>query len=310
MKGIIVKSTGSWFQVKSIDTKQVFPCRIRGKFRLNESKTTNPLAVGDIVKFEIEPADDDKEVGVVTELYPRNNYIIRKSNKLSSQSQIIASNIDLVIPVFTLSSPTTSQGFLDRILVTAEAYKIPVLIAFNKIDLYDDDQKNILNYWNNLYKSLGYDTIEVSALENINIKQLFEKIKGKTSLICGHSGSGKSTLLNILDSKLTIKTGAISNQHQKGKHTTTFAEMHSITDDTHIIDTPGIRDFGVIDIEAAELGHFFPEIKALMPKCKFHNCLHKNEPDCAVVKAYEAEEINPSRYYSYRSILEGEDSFG
>src|SRR5690606_30163513 len=173
MKGIIVKSTGSWFQVKSIDTNQVFPCRIRGKFRLNEAKTTNPLAVGDIVKFEIEPADDDKEVGVVTELYPRNNYIIRKSNKLSSQSQIIASNIDLVVPVFTLTSPTTSQGFLDRILVTAEAYKIPVLIAFNKIDLYDKDQKNILNYWNNLYQSLGYDTIEVSALENTNIKQLF-----------------------------------------------------------------------------------------------------------------------------------------
>lgn len=307
MQGIVIKSTGSWFQVKTLNGN-TYACRIRGKFRLEGYKTTNPLAVGDIVEFDIEKSNEE-EIGVIHTLSHRRNYIIRKSNKLSSQSQIIASNIDLVMPVVTLVSPPTSMGFVDRILVTAEAYKIPVLLVFNKVDLYDSVANEVLEEWLKIYHGIGIQTFCMSSFDGKDIENLRPLLYQKTTLICGHSGAGKSSIINALNPDLKLKTGIISDQHQKGKHTTTFAEMFEIDDKTKIIDTPGIRDFGVIDIDKKELGHYFPEIKERMSACKFHNCTHINEPKCAVLEALEKGEIHESRYYNYLSIFYNEDTF-
>jgi ribosome biogenesis GTPase len=308
MKGLIIKSTGSWYMVANHETQEIIPCRIRGKFRLQNLTTTNPLAVGDIVNYEIEK-NEHPIIGTITELENRKNYIVRKSKKLSSKSQIIASNIDLVLPVFTLAYPKTSSGFLDRILLTAEAYNIPVLIVFNKIDLYDDELLKEVNYLMKKYQSIGYDTISVSAINKDSLLNLGKKIKHKSSLICGHSGVGKSTLINALCPGLELKTSNISLQHLKGKHTTTFVEMHFVNKNTALIDTPGIRDFGIIDINQTEVGHYFPEIRNLMNRCKYNNCIHVNEPECAVMQAVEDNTIYPERYYNYLSIINNEDSF-
>lgn len=310
MKGIIIKSTGSWFQVKAELNSVIYPCRIRGKFRLEGFRTTNPLAVGDCVEFEIEKQNDNAEQkGIITQLYPRKNYIIRKSNKLSSHSQIIASNLDLVLPVVTLFNPPTSKGFLDRILLIADAYNIPALIVFNKSDLLDADGILIQKEWISMYESIGYPCLSLSATEKEGVTVLKEKLQHKTSLICGHSGVGKSTLLNALSPSLEIKTGEISMQHMKGKHTTTFAEMHTISEKTFVIDTPGIRDFGIIDMEKEEVGHYFPEIRNQLGACRFNNCLHVNEPDCAVIEAVMHGNIYESRYQTYLGIIEGQDIF-
>lgn len=306
--GIVIKSTGSWFQVRDTGSGLVYACRIRGKMRLSDHKNTNPLAVGDRVLFTIEETEEGN-TGIISEIEKRKNYLVRRSNKLSSLNQIIASNLDLIIPIVTLVHPKTSRGFLDRILVTAEAYSIPVLIVFNKRDLYTEQEYSLYENWSETYQKLGYSTLCLSALNPTEVAGLKSIIEGKTSLICGHSGTGKSTLLNSLDPGLQIKTAGISSQHLKGKHTTTFAEMHSLSPTTHVIDTPGIRDFGVVHIAKEEIGHYFPEIRKAMPGCKFNNCYHINEPECAVLEQVMQGIIDEERFMSYISIVEGRDVF-
>jgi ribosome biogenesis GTPase len=309
LKGIVIKSTGSWYKIRQEDNT-VLDARIKGKIRLRDIDTTNPVAVGDIVDYEFESSGDVTN-GVITELEKRHNYIIRKSNKLSKQGQIIAANIDLALLVVTLSNPRTSLGFIDRFLVMAGAYHIPVTLVFNKCDLYTEEDKENYDYLQMLYGHLGYPCVLSSTVvEEYNPKkQLLPIIKGKKVLISGHSGVGKSSLLNQLLPGASQKVEKISDMHLKGKHTTTFAEMFFLDDETALIDTPGIRDFGIIDLEESEIGHYFPEIRALMSQCKFNNCKHLNEPDCAVIKAYEESRIAPERYESYLSILRNEDMY-
>ncbi len=304
MQGLIVKSTGSWYQVQTPD-KQRFDCRIKGKFRIKGITTTNPLAVGDLVDFELEP---EQETGVITNLQQRRNYIIRKSINLSKQGQIIAANLDQAILVVTLASPRTSLGFIDRFLVTAEAYDIPSMLIFNKLDLFSDEGLEILADYKSIYENVGYPCYEVSALEGTNIEQLQELIKNKVTLFSGHSGVGKSSLINVLLPELDLRTHQVSDWSDKGMHTTTFAEMFELPQGGFIIDTPGIRELGVIDIEKQELSHFFPEMRKRMHDCRFHNCRHINEPGCAVLAALEDGEIELSRYESYLSIYNGNDT--
>lgn len=284
--------------------------RAKGKIRLQELDTTNPIAVGDRVEYELESSGDET-YGVISSIHKRHNYIIRKSNNLSKQGQIIAANIDLALLVVTLSSPRTSLGFIDRFLLMAGAYHIPVLLVFNKTDIYTEEDKHMYEQLKALYESLGYDTVLTSIFEEdcFPAKQIVPLIKGKTVLISGHSGVGKSSILNTLFGKPVQKVDSISATHLKGKHTTTFAEMFFLDEDTAIIDTPGIRDFGIIDIAETEIGHYFPEIRHYMQECKFNDCKHLNEPGCAVRAAYEAGEISASRYYNYLSILENNDIF-
>jgi ribosome biogenesis GTPase / thiamine phosphate phosphatase len=303
LEGIIVKSTGSWYLVKT-ENNQVVPCRIPGKFRLEISNATNPVAVGDKVRIEMEPNAD---TGLITTLHPRRNYIIRKATNLSRQTHIIASNLDQAILVITLAKPRTSLGFIDRFLVTAELYQIPVILIFNKFDIYTPEAVEVMRNYEKLYTSLGYYCLETSALHGHNIYQLEQLLQNKTSLFSGHSGVGKSTLINHLIPGLAIDTKEISNFSNKGKHTTTFAEMHTLSEDSHIIDTPGIKEFGLVDVNAEELSKAFPEFLSLMNSCKFNNCSHLHEPGCAIVQALQEEKIAPSRYLSYASMLENRD---
>jgi ribosome biogenesis GTPase len=305
MKGLITKSTGSWYQVK-YGTKHI-SCRIKGKFRLEGLKHTNPITVGDYVNFEIEPG---QETGIITAIEPRKNYIIRKASNLSKQTHIIASNLDQAVLVATIAFPQTSFGFIDRFLLTAEAYHIPAIIVFNKSDLCTDELESVLNDTIELYENkVGYTCIKTSATTGEGLETLRELLKDKTTLLTGHSGVGKSTLLNKLDSKLNLKTGALSNYHLKGQHTTTFAEMLELSNGGFIIDTPGIREFGIIDIEDAELSHYFKEMKPLIGTCKFNNCLHKDEPGCAIQAAVDKGMITRERYQSYLGILANEDLY-
>src|ERR1700744_2269529 len=304
MQGLITKSTGSWYQVPTNDG-QVLDCRIKGKFRTKGIVTTNPLAVGDIVDFDMEP---DQETGVITNLHTRKNYIIRKSINLSKQAQIIAANLDQALLIVTLASPRTSLGFIDRFLVTAEAYDIPAVLVFNKLDLFSGEGLEILADYKSIYENIGYPCYEVSALEGTNINQVQELLKDKVTLFSGHSGVGKSSLINVLLPQLELRTGEVSEWSDKGMHTTTFAEMFELPQGGFIIDTPGIRELGVIDIEKQELGHFFPEMRERMNECRFNNCRHINEPGCAVLEALEEGEIELSRYESYLSIYNGNDT--
>jgi ribosome biogenesis GTPase len=267
--------------------------------------TTNPLAVGDVVDFEMEP---EMGTGVITHLHPRKNYIIRKSINLSKQSQIIAANLDQALLVVTLASPRTSLGFIDRFLVTAEAYDIPAKLIFNKLDLFSGEGLEILADYEAIYENIGYPCYEVSALTGTNINQVQELLKDKVTLFSGHSGVGKSSLINVLLPQLELRTGEVSEWSDKGMHTTTFAEMFELPQGGYIIDTPGIRELGVIDIEKHELGRYFPEIRALMADCRFKNCRHINEPGCAVLQAVENGDIELSRYESYLSIYNGNDT--
>ncbi len=304
MEGLVTKSTGSWYQVQTPEGQRV-DCRIKGIFRTKGITTTNPIAVGDKVDFDMEP---ELGTGVITKLEPRKNYIIRKSINLSKQAQIIAANLDQAFLVVTLASPRTSLGFIDRFLVTAEAYDVPASLIFNKLDLFSDEGLEILADYKAIYEKIGYPCYDVSALEGTGIKQVAGLLKDKVTLFSGHSGVGKSSLINALLPNLQLRTTEISEWHDKGMHTTTFAEMFELPQGGYIVDTPGIRELGVIDIEKNELSHFFPEMRARLNQCKYNSCRHINEPGCAVIKAVENGEIELSRYESYLSIYHGNDT--
>ncbi|HEY9185132.1 MAG TPA: ribosome small subunit-dependent GTPase A [Salegentibacter sp.] len=305
MKGTVYKSTGSWYLVKGEDGKN-YDCRIKGKFRIKGIKSTNPVAVGDKVEFDVEEKAEE-ELGVIKKIEERENYIIRKSVNLSKQTHIIASNIDQVFLLITLNNPPTFTTFVDRFLVTAEAYRIKAVLLFNKIDTYNEDELVEIKYLAALYREVGYECLGISAKTGKNVEKVKEMMLGKTSMFSGHSGTGKSTLINALEPGLNLKTSEISDQHKQGQHTTTFAEMFDLSFDARIIDTPGIKGFGVVDIEREELGNYFPEFFRLKQNCKFNNCMHLEEPQCAVKEALEEGEIAWSRYKSYLQILEGED---
>ncbi len=305
MTGTVYKSTGSWYLVKS-ENGSFYECRMKGKFRIQGIKSTNPIAVGDVVNFEIE-TKNNTETGVINEIHERTNYIIRKSVNLSKQTHIIAANLDLVFLLITIDNPPTFTTFIDRFLVTAEAYSVPTILVFNKIDSYEIEQRAEVMYLKDIYEKIGYTCIEVSATENKNVAIIKEMMLGKTSMFVGHSGVGKSTLVNAIEPTLDLKTKEISNQHKQGQHTTTFAEMFDLSFDAKIIDTPGIKGFGVVDMEKEEVDDYFPEFFAVKNDCKFNNCLHVEEPKCAVKDAVEEEEISFSRYKSYLQIIAGEE---
>ena len=302
---MVTKSTGSWYWVRTQD-HQVHQCRIRGKFRTRGIKSTSPVTVGDHVDFELEGQDG---YGVITHIHDRRNFIVRKSVKLSKQTHIIAANIDQAFLLITLDQPPTFTPFIDRFLATAEAYDIETILLFNKTDLMDEELSARKKELMELYDKIGYTCIEISATEGTNVERVKELMIGKTSMFSGHSGVGKSTLINAISPELQLKTAAISEQHRQGQHTTTFAEMFAIATDpeSYIIDTPGIKGFGVVDFEDNEVGDYFREFFALKHQCKFNNCLHLNEPKCAVKEAVEKGEIAESRYRSYLQILAGEE---
>ncbi len=304
MQGVVIKSTGSWYTVLT-DAQTIIECRIKGVFRIKGITTTNPIAVGDNVKFEME--NDGR--GVIHEIADRKNYIIRKSINLSKQSHILAANVDQAFLIVTLAFPRTSAGFIDRFLLTAEAYHIPTKIIFNKVDLFEGDSLLMqeLDEFIAIYERVGYTCFKVSATKETDIEMLKELSKNQITLISGHSGVGKSTLVNAMDANLNLKVGEISDAHSKGKHTTTFAEMHPLSYGGFIIDTPGIKELGLVDMEKDEISGYFPEMYVLKNQCKFNNCIHLNEPKCAVIEAVEKGEIAPSRYASYLGIMNGEE---
>ncbi|WP_167342614.1 ribosome small subunit-dependent GTPase A [Nonlabens sp. SY33080] len=324
MTGTVYRSTGSWYEVKSHENQQFYNCRIKGKFRIQGIKSTNPVAVGDIVEFDIEQKGDE-EVGIIHDIHDRENYIIRKSVNLSKQTHIIAANVDQVFLLVTLNNPPTYTSFIDRFLAAAQAYDIPVVLLFNKVDTYSDDQQETtidpetgeevitmteldqVRYLMFMYKSIGYECLAISAQTGKNIDQLKKLMKGKTSMFAGHSGAGKSSTANAIEPQLDLKTKIISEQHKQGQHTTTFAQMFDLELDGRLIDTPGIKGFGIVDMEPEEIGDYFKEIFALKQNCKFNNCLHVEEPKCAVKEAVENGEIFESRYQSYLSMITGED---
>ena len=303
MTGVVTKSTGSWYTVRTED-HTVINCRIKGKFRLSGIKSTNPVTVGDIVDIEIEESNDN---GIIHTIHDRKNYIIRKSVNLSKQTHIIAANIDQAFLLVTLKDPQTFTSFIDRFLATAEAYSITAIILFNKIDIYDKELLKQKQELEQIYRAIGYECLDVSAKENINIGKLKTIMKGRVNMFSGHSGVGKSTLINTISPELNLKTSEISIQHKQGQHTTTFAEMFELPFGGYIIDTPGIKGFGVVDFEEEEIGDYFPEFFALKQQCKFNNCLHTNEPKCAIKEAVENHQIAFSRYKSYLQLLAGED---
>lgn len=305
MKGVVVKSTGSWYLVRDAEGK-LHRARLRGKFKLKGLKVSNPLAVGDRVEFDVETTGED--TAVIHKIEDRENYIIRKSTHKAEHAHIIAANLDQALLIATLVSPRTSFGFIDRFLVTAEAYGIPTVIVYNKTDLYDEDMQEYQRQIAYLYERIGYKVMGVSAHANQGIDELKELLHGKTSLFSGHSGVGKSTLINLIVPDLDLKTSEISGFSDKGVHTTTFAEMFEIDPETFIIDTPGIKELGIVDIPKQELGHFFPEMRERLNQCRFNNCTHFNEPGCAVVEAVRHNEIALTRYESYLSMLQGEDN--
>lgn len=300
MEGLVLRTTGSWYRVQA--DGRVYDCRLRGNYRLRGNKQTNPVAVGDRVVFALE----DDGTGVISEVRDRQNYIVRRATKLSKQTHVIAANIDLLCVVATLGLPRTSTGFIDRLLVTAEAYHIPACLVLNKSDLLQDDSlRAAQNELAAIYRQAGYQVLEVSALTGIGIDALKAAIAGRTVLFSGHSGVGKSALLNAISPGLGLKVGAISDWSLKGKHTTTFAEIFDIDATTHLIDTPGIKEFGMVDFNAQELSHFFPEMRAVLHDCYFANCTHRHEPRCAVKAAVEEGRISAERYSNYLNIIDG-----
>jgi ribosome biogenesis GTPase len=298
-EGKVVRSTGSWYTVRTHDG-EIVECKIKGRFRIKGLRTTNPVAVGDEVEIEVSPSGD----AVIIDIHDRKNYIIRKATKLSKATHIIASNLDQAIVIVSLMKPRTSTGFIDRFLSTAEAYHIPVSIVFNKYDLYDEKTKEQLEYYVDVYEAIGYHCLITSVPGKMHLEKFKAVLTDKVSLLAGHSGVGKSALINAVDPGLNLKEGIISVYHDKGKHTTTFAEMFQLGFGGSIIDTPGIKEFGLVEFEKEELGQRFPEMRELMHDCRFNNCLHVDEPGCAVLRALEKNEIAEFRYMNYLNMLE------
>lgn len=300
MRGRVYKSTGSWYEVKTEDG-QFINCRIKGKLRLAGSKSTNPVAVGDFVEVEMQPDGE----GLIKSIEERKNHIIRRSVNLAKQTQVIAANLDQAVLVVTLAYPVTFPRFIDRFLITAEAYDIPAILVFNKVDLYDEAAMNDLAYYTQVYLDAGYGVLHTSATEGIGLEDFREILINKTSLISGHSGVGKSTLINCVEPDLDIRTAEVSETHRQGQHTTTFAEMYDLSFGGSIIDTPGIRGFGLVNMSTEEIGDYFPEILRLKENCRFNNCMHLEEPGCAVKEALENHQLAFTRYESYLSFVKG-----
>lgn len=299
-RGLVVKNNGSSYVVERLSDNKLVVCRIKGRFRISGIKTTNPLSVGDVVDFESGEGGED---AVISNILPRRNYIVRRSTNLSKEAHIIASNLDNVFLVASLHSPSTSYEFVDRFLVTCELYHVPVTILLNKIDLCDKEE---VEEFVNVYAKAGYRVILCSATENIGIDSIRELMKGKISLFSGNSGVGKSTLINALAPEVDTKVGEVSDSHSKGKHTTTFSQMFKLDKDTYLIDTPGVKGFGLIDVEKEEICRYFPDLFKVSQGCRFHNCTHTHEPNCAVVEAVERGDISEQRYESYLKILDDE----
>ncbi|MFH0865154.1 MAG: ribosome small subunit-dependent GTPase A [Bacteroidota bacterium] len=302
MKGIIAKTTGNLYIVMT-DDGRLYECKLKGNFRMKGIRSTNPLSVGDHVRFDF---IEDQKTGTVTFLEDRRNYIIRKSTKLSKQQHIIAANIDQAVCIVTLAFPRTSTGFIDRFLAVTELYHIPAAVVFNKCDLHDAEAKDEVDYLCTLYKHVGYKCLVTSAMNKTHTEDFKELLGKKTSLLVGHSGVGKSALINVIEPSLNLKEGKISEYHEKGKHTTTFTEMFPLSFGGFVIDTPGIKELGMIWIRPEELGGYFPEMRERLPQCRFYNCTHVHEPDCAVKKALDEGYIDPGRYKNYLSMLDDE----
>ncbi len=305
MKGLVLRSTGSWYEVRQADG-HIFRARLKGVFKLKGQNTSNPVAVGDRVQFDVEDAAEN--TATITAIEPRENYIIRKSVHRTAQGHILAANLDQAVLIVTLDFPRTSLGFVDRFLVTAESFRIPTTLVFNKQDLLEADFRDEQTAIAAMYRRLGYGTLLTSTVTGAGVEGFRALLTGKVSLLAGHSGVGKSSLVNAIAPSLHLRTTEVSTYANKGVHTTTFAEMFELSPDTFLIDTPGIKELGLIDIEREELSHFFPEMRDRLNECRFHNCLHVNEPDCAVLAAVEAGDIAGSRYLSYLSMLENEDN--
>ena len=302
MKGLVIKNTGSWYLVKT-DEGRIIETKLKGNFRLKGIKSTNPIAVGDFVFIEENP----EGTALIYEIEDRKNYIIRRSSNLSKQSHIIAANIDQAFLIVTVNYPATTTTFIDRFLATTEAYRIPTFLFFNKMDRYTNEDKEYVDALIHLYETIGYVCHKISALQTEDLSFMLNLLKNKTTLFSGHSGVGKSTLINRLMPNLQLRTQEISEYHNKGMHTTTFSEMIELPGGGYIIDTPGIKGFGVFDMDSGEISHYFPEIFKFSASCKFNNCTHRREPGCAVLKAVEKHYISESRYRSYLNIIEDEN---
>ncbi len=302
MRGLVIKNTGSWYLVKT-DEGNCVECKIKGNFRLKGIRSTNPVAVGDYVNIIL----NQEGTAFISEIEDRKNYIIRRASNLSKQSHIIAANLDQCMLIVTVNYPETSTTFIDRFLASAEAYRVPVKLIFNKIDTYNEEEKSYLEALIHLYTSIGYPCFKVSAKQQIGIEAINNELEGKITLLSGHSGVGKSTLINAILPDATAKTGEISSVHKKGMHTTTFSEMFELPQNGYLIDTPGIKGFGTFDMEEEEIGHYFPEIFRTSADCKYGNCTHRNEPGCAVREAVENHFISESRYNSYLNMLEDKE---
>lgn len=304
MKALVYRSTGSWYVTRADDGK-VYNSRIKGVFKIEGITSTNPIAVGDEVEIELE-ADAD-QTAMITEILPRRNYITRQSPAHKMHHHIVAANVDQSLMFATLKDPKTSQGFIDRFLVTCEAYHVPAIIVFNKLDIYRKKEMDKLAELREVYTDIGYKVFGVSVEKNIGLEELKDQLQGKTTLMGGHSGVGKSSFLNAIFPELTLKTRDVSGWSGKGMHTTTFAEMYDLSGGGKVIDTPGLREFGIVEISKQELSHYFPEMRALLNECQFNNCMHINEPGCAIKKAVEDGRIHAERYISYWNILDSFD---